>query len=185
TDTDTVNVTVSNVAPTVSLTGSASANEGDTKSYSYSWTDPGTGDTFPAAANSVDCGVNGTASNVLFTPASKTGSFDCTWSNDSGAGTADVTATVGDDDGGTDTDTVNVTVSNVAPTVTLSGADHVSEGSTHTYSFTVSDPGDDTFTVNEPAYPDCGTGGQYVASTLTTDASGGSFDCSFPDGPAT
>ena len=97
------------------------ANEGDTKTYTYSWTDPGTADTFPAAGNSVDCGINGTASTVVFTPASKTGSFDCTWSDDSGAGTADVKATVTDDDGGADTDTINVTVANVAPTVTFVG----------------------------------------------------------------
>src|SRR6266536_6103402 len=76
--------------------------------------------------NSVDCGVNGTPSNEVFTPATKSGSFDCTWSDDSGAGTAAVKATVGDDDAGTDTDTVNVTVGNVAPTTPslLSPADN-------------------------------------------------------------
>ena len=39
-----------------------------------------------------------------------------------------------------------VTVNNVAPTVTLTGDATVNEGATHTYSFTVSDPGADTFT---------------------------------------
>ena len=34
--------------------------------------------------------------------------------------------------------------------------------------FTVTDPGVDTFTVNTPAYPDCGTGGNYVAGSLAT-----------------
>ena len=51
--------------------------------------------------------------------------------------------------------------------------------------FTVTDPGVDTFTVNTPDYPDCGTGGDYVGGSLSTNAGGGSFDCTFPDGPAT
>ena len=76
-------------------------------------------------------------------------------------------------------------VVNVAPTAHLSGPGSVDEGSTHTYSFTVTDPGFDTFTVNTPAYPDCGTGGNYVAGSLATNLGGGSFDCTFPDGPTT
>jgi len=181
----TTDVVVNNVAPSVTLLGPASANEGDTKSYTYTWTDPSTADTFPTAGNSVDCGLNGTASNVVFTPATKSGSFDCTWSDDSGAGTAAVKATVGDDDLGTDTDTVNVDVNNVAPTVTIDGPSPVNEGTTHTYTFTVADLGtDDTFTV-DGGYPKCGTDGQYVTGSLTTTASGGSFKCTFPDGPAT
>ena len=80
---------------------------------------------------------------------------------------------------------LSVHVVNVAPTAHLSGDDEVNEGTTHTYTFTVTDPGTDTFTVNTPDYPDCGTGGDYVDGTLSTTASGGSFDCTFPDGPAT
>src|SRR5207248_3193564 len=57
------------------------------------------------------------------------------------------------------------------------------EGTTHTYTFTVSDPGQDSFSV-DGGYPACGTGGQYVTGTHSSDATGGSFDCSFPDGPA-
>ena len=92
------------------------------------------------------------------------------------------------DEDGTFLDRANalsVHVVNVAPTAHLSGDDEVNEGTTHTYTFTVTDPGTDTFTVNTPDYPDCGTGGDYVAGTLSTTASGGSFDCTFPDGPAT
>src|SRR5207248_1835279 len=67
---------------------------------------------------------------------------------------------------------------------TLSGPANVEEGTTHTYTFTVSDPGQDTFTVNS-GYPTCGTGGNYVSGSLSVNAAGGSFDCSFPDGPVT
>ena len=59
------------------------------------------------------------------------------------------------------------------------------EGTTHTYTFTVTDPGIDSFTVNTPDYPDCGTGGDYVGGSLSTTAGGGSFHCTFPDGPTT
>ena len=141
-------VTVNNVAPTVTLLGPASANEGDTKSYTYSWTDPGTADTFPAAGNSVSCGTNGTASAVVFTPASKSGSFDCTWSDDSGAGTVTVSASVTDDDTGLGSDSKSVSVTNVAPNVTLLGPATADEGDTKSYTYSWTDPGTgDTFPI--------------------------------------
>jgi single-stranded DNA-binding protein len=183
-DSKTFQVTVTNVAPTVTLTGAASANEGDTESYSYSWTDPGSADTFPALGNSVDCGINGTSSDEVFMAGSKTGSFKCHWTDDSGAGTADVSATVTDDDDGADTDTINVSVANVAPSVELTGETTVDEGSSHTYAFTVSDPGGDTFSIAD-MYPKCGDNGEFVAGSLSVSSSGGSFGCRFPDGPAT
>ena len=58
----------------------------------------------------------------------------------------------------------------------------VNEGSTHTYSFTTTDPGADTFTLDAT---ECGTGGSQVGADTFNPATGaGSFDCSFPDGPA-
>ena len=70
----------------------------------------------------------------------------------------------------------------MAPTVTLSAANDltVNEGSNETYSFTVSDPGDDTFSVVSVS---CGINGSQVGTTTMT-ATGGSFVCTFPDGPA-
>ena len=96
------------------------------------------------------------------------------------------TYTVSDGNGGTDTATVNLTVTavNDGSTVTLSGAATANEGETQTYTFTVNDPDSgDTFTVKS-GFPDCGTGGNLVAGSLTTTASGGSFKCTFPDGLA-
>ena len=46
---NTLTFTVDNVAPTVTLTGPTTANEGQLKSYSFSLTDPGTGETFSVA----------------------------------------------------------------------------------------------------------------------------------------
>jgi large repetitive protein len=112
-------VTVKNVAPTVALSGPTAANEGETKSYSYSWTDPGSADTFPN--HSVDCGPKGTALNESYTPASKSGSFDCRFGDDSGAGTFAVKATVQDDDGGEGADTKQVDVDNVDPAASNPG----------------------------------------------------------------
>jgi PKD repeat protein len=96
-----------------------------------------------------------------------------------------VHVTVTDKDGGTDTKTFAVHVNNVAPTVTLdpSNDQNVDEGTTHTYKYTVSDPGIyDTFTV-DTNYPSCGTNGTVTGTPTKTDH-GGSFDCYFPDGPA-
>ena len=80
-----------------------------------------------------------------------------------------------------------MTVSNVAPTVTLTGSATADEGQTKTYSFTVTDPGQDTFAV-EAGFPDCDAGatnnGSYVAGSLAVNTSGGSFHCSFADGPS-
>ena len=59
----------------------------------------------------------------------------------------------------------------------------VNEGTSHTYSFTTTDPGADTFTLDAT---ECGTGGTQVgADTFDPTTGAGSFVCSFPDGPAT
>ena len=96
-----------------------------------------------------------------------------------------MTAEVTDSDGASDTDNqvVVVTVSNVAPTVTLSAANDltVNEGSNHTYSFTTSDPGEDDFAL---LVADCGLAGTEVGTaTFNTSTGAGSFVCTFPDGP--
>src|SRR5207247_4960258 len=69
-----------------------------------------------------------------------------------------------------------VTVNNVAPTVALSAANDLSvdEGSQHTYSFSVSDPGVDTFTVESVS---CGLNGVQVGTTTTTDRKGTRVSC--------
>ena len=63
----------------------------------------------------------------------------------------------------------------MAPTVVLTGADEVTEGTTHTYTFEVDDPGDDEFSV-VAGYPDCDAGatnnGVLVADSLELTATG-------------
>src|SRR5207247_2064736 len=56
-----------------------------------------------------------------------------------------VSVTVTDKNGAPDTKTFAVHVNNVAPTIAISGADHVNEGSVYTLTLgAVSDPGADT-----------------------------------------
>src|SRR5256885_12154522 len=83
--------------------------------------------------------------SLVFSPASGDGSFDCHFTDDNPTGTASDPATISiavtDDDTGSDTGSLDITVHNVAPSVALSGALNVDEGSTHTYSFDTTDPG--------------------------------------------
>jgi hypothetical protein len=170
--------TVANSAPTVTL------DAGNTYTYSESATAERTfnfttsdadGDTL---AITVNCGPG------AYVTGSKTASsFKCVFDDGPVGLGSELSVSVDDGDGGTDSDSHEITINNVAPTVTFANDNDtlVNEGTTHTYSFTVTDPGDDDFSVL--AF-DCGTGGTVDVDSLATDASGGSFDCTFPDGPA-
>ena len=105
TDTDTASVTINNVAPSVDAGADQTVDEGDTVSFSGSFTDPGTCDTHTFSWDFGD------GSSVLFGTLTPTHAY-----GDNGMYT--VTLTVTDDDGGVGVDTLQVTVSNVAPTVT-------------------------------------------------------------------
>ena len=76
-----------------------------------------------------------------------------------------------------------VTVANVAPTVTLTGDAAVNEGTSHTYSFTITDPGADTFVLDATELRRR-TAPRSVPTRSTPPPGAGSFECSFPDGPA-
>ncbi len=182
TGSDSKTVAVANVAPTVALSAGndLAVNEGAAEhTYAYTISDPGA-DTVTSVATS--CGANGAKVSGSDTNTNTAGSFKCTFADGPNNSTVSVQATDSDSAAG-NTATQTVTVNNVAPTVVLSGAGSVNEGSTHTYSYIVTDPGQDSFTVSA-GFPTCGSGGS-VAGTPSTTASGGSFDCFFPDGPDT
>ncbi len=161
-----------------------SVNEGTTHTYSYEISDPGR-DTVQSVSTS--CGTEGTKVAGSATNTDGTGSFKCTFPDGPASSTVSASATDSDGDAGA-ADTQTVSVANVAPTVNVSGASQADEGSTHTYTFTVSDPGADGF---DPAagFPDCDAGttdsGTLVAGSYAATASGGTFRCSFPAGPST
>ena len=115
---------VLNVAPTVTLSASndLSVDEGSTTTYSFSIFDPGVDD---ITGTGVSCGAP-VATGVTFNNTS--GSFTCTYPDGDASRTLLASAT--DSDGGTSAfDSQVVTVNNVAPTIAISGAASVNEGS--------------------------------------------------------
>jgi choice-of-anchor A domain-containing protein len=150
TSSDTVTVTVGNVAPGVSAAG-GDLQEGQTFSRSGSFTDPGA-DSWTATVDYGDgSGVQPLALNgqafELSHPYADNGSFT-------------VSISVTDDDGGVSTLTVPVVVSNVEPVVSATGG-AVAEGSVFTSVGSFVDPGADTWTATVD-YGD-GTGQQPLA----------------------
>ncbi|RLC74996.1 MAG: hypothetical protein DRI81_12855, partial [Chloroflexi bacterium] len=124
---DILTVTVNSVDPIVDAGSDQTANEGDTVSFSGSFTDPSPDDTYDILWDFGD-GVTTTgtlspshiyADNDIYT----------------------VTLTVTDDDGGSGDDTLTVTVSNVAPTVDAGDNQTVDEGDLVNFSASLSDPG--------------------------------------------
>jgi hypothetical protein len=165
----TVAVTVNNVAPTVALTTApATANEGDTKSYVYTVTDPGA-DTFTVTAGFPTCGAGNTLSNA--TTNAGGGSFDCKFND--GPSTPSVQIQVTDSDGApSNTASQSVTVANVAPTATFNAPSSVNEGSTISLSLTSSlDPSSADTTAGFQYAFDCGDGSGYGAYSGTSTAS--------------
>ena len=122
-----------------------------------------------------NCGANGSKVAASDTNTDTNGSFKCTFAD--GPATSIVSASATDSDGATgNLATQTVSVANVAPTVVLSGADTANEGQTNTYTYTVSDPGNDP---NPAITESCGANATYVNTVAAN-----SFDCTFPDGPA-
>lgn len=157
-----------NQPPTVgAISGSATVNEGDSVSYSvvasdadstnltYAWTVTG--------GNAVTVGsTSGSSVNVMFTD---------------GPTANVVQVVVNDGDGNLVTKTLSVAQANVAPSVTFtSGATSVNEHATatHTYTYSISDPGNDTTSV-AAGNADCD--GRAVGN-----AGVGTFTCVFDDG---
>ncbi len=139
TSVDTLPITITNVAPTANAGADFTVPEGSAQAFNVAFTDPGTGDTQTFAWAFGDTGSAATqatshayADNGVFT----------------------VTATVTDDDGGVGTDTVNATVTNVAPTITSTAPTTATEGQAYSYALAFTDPGTaDTHTCTAPVAP--------------------------------
>jgi PKD repeat protein len=120
TDSDTLDVTVNNVGPTVDAGTNQNAFEGDTVSLDpATFTDPGTADTHTATINWGD----GTVESGTVNQANNTVSGSHVYEDN---GSYTVTVIVNDDDGGQGSDSFSVTVANVAPLVNA-GSDQTAE----------------------------------------------------------
>ncbi|MBI4326904.1 MAG: PKD domain-containing protein, partial [Chloroflexi bacterium] len=124
-------ITVNNIAPTANAGADQIVNEGDPVTLSGGFNDPGSQDTHTLLWQVRNSGGQVIASNtsreLIFTPI------------DNGAYTA--TFTVTDDDGGTGSDQVLVTVRNVAPLVTAGQPQTIAEGSPVLLRGSFTDPG--------------------------------------------
>src|SRR5205823_5565902 len=132
-----LSVTVDNVAPTVTLTGAESVAEGAAYSLTVgAYTDPGTDTPTAVTINWGDGAVQTVAGN----PPSVTHAYA------DGPNNYTITATATDEDGTYSSNTLAVTVKNVAPTPAISGAPSGSpEGTTISLTGSATDPsGPDT-----------------------------------------
>jgi len=170
---DTLTVTVANVAPVVSAGVDQSSDEGSTVNFAGGFTDAGSADTHTMLW---DFGDGATASGTL----SPSHAYA-----DNGVYT--VTLTVTDDDGGSTSDTLLVTVANVAPVVNAGDDQLADEGSSVSFSGGFTDAGSaDTHTMlwdfgdgatasgtlsPSHAYADNGV---YTVTLTVTDDDGGS-----------
>ncbi len=124
---NTIELTVNNIAPSVSAGTDQSVNEGDTVTFSGSFTDPGLIDTHSIEW---DFGDGNIALGTL-TPTHEYGDN----------GEYPVTLTVTDKDGGVGIDDIMITVNNVAPDVAAGSDQTVSEGEVVSFSGNFIDPG--------------------------------------------
>ncbi len=173
-DEEQITVAVSNVPPTVDAgAATGSSAEGSAFSRSGSFSDPGA-DTWTATVNYGD----GSGVQPLTLAPDKTFSLDHTYVD---SGTYTIAVAVTDDDFGVGSDSIAVTVNNVAPAVVLDAANDLTadEGSTLAYAFSISDPGTDTVTTVTVS---CGPNGSQVGIASFSDTAG-SFACTFADGP--
>jgi uncharacterized delta-60 repeat protein len=131
---NTVSVNVHNVAPTLTLAGAASVNEGVVYTLNLTSSDPGL-DTITSWT------INwGDAIEVV-------GGNPSSWTHTYADGDANynITATATDEDGAHAAgNSVAVSVLNVAPTLAITGASDVNEGASYTLNLSSFDPGADT-----------------------------------------
>ncbi len=145
TDLGTVTFTITEVddGPTVTLNGASSANEGQTKHYTFTTSDPD-GGTFNFVVASPSGGLVGSVTNATIDGAGA-GSFDVTFSD--GLETCVVSVQITDGETSSNVSSISVTVNNVEPTVSISGSTTVEALTTYALTLEeVTDPGLDTVT---------------------------------------
>jgi len=143
-------VTVNNVAPSITSLTAANINEGQSTTLNVSFSDPGTQDIHTVT---IDWG-DGKSQTMTLALGARSFSAAHSYPDDNPTGTPSdlytITVTVADDDTGSDTEAVAITVSNVAPanvSLNVSPAS-INENDSVTLSGSFTDPGvEDTHTV--------------------------------------
>ena len=177
-NTATVSVTVNavNDAPVVTLTGpTGHVAEGSSFHFTYTTTDPDTGETFSDTIT----GCPGSVTNDVIDATTGDGSFDCTFPDGPSTHTVKVTVSDGELTG---SDQASVTVDNVAPTATFTASSPIDEGSSSTLSFTgASDPSAaDTIAGFHYSFA-CDGLTASLASTYASAGTSSTTTCSFAD----
>src|SRR5262249_45446585 len=132
TATTTFTLTVTNVAPTLTISGAAGVNEGATYTLNLSRTDPGP-DTISSWA--ITWGDGSPVQSVTGNPSSVTHVYA------DGTNSCTISATATDEDGAYTANALSVTVNNVAPTITdVTVPDTGTEGSPVTLTAAATDP---------------------------------------------
>ncbi|MBI2805844.1 MAG: hypothetical protein HYX68_12765, partial [Planctomycetes bacterium] len=127
-------VSVNNVAPSLTISGAGSVNEGVLYTLNLASSDPGA-DTIQSW--SINWG-DGNIQSVSGNPSSATHIYA------DGPSSYTISATATDEDGSYSANTVGVSVNNVSPTLTISGPGSVDEGALYSLNLASSDPGADT-----------------------------------------
>jgi hypothetical protein len=168
-------VGAANGAPDVDAGGPYSGNEGSPISISGTADDPDDDSlTYLWSINTTGIDASGSCSIAAPTSLSTTVTCD----DDSNGSAFTLTLTVNGDPDGSVSDTANVTVTNVAPTVSLASGNSVSVTESTAaveYGYTADDAGDNDTLTNTIS---CGANGSLVANS----DDGDSFQCQFLDG---
>ena len=178
---DSFQINVNNVAPTASVTGADTVNEGSAYTLSVgAVSDPGT-DT--RTSYGINWGDGSTSNLNPAQWASANGSFTHTYADGGSSGTTHtVTVNATDEDGTFVLGSKAITVNNITPTIALTGAAHVMEDSTYTLKLgTVNDLGQDTVSSYSVNWGD-GLTDNYTAAQVATLT--GQVTHTYADGPA-
>lgn len=184
---------VDNVDPTLSNISATNVNENGTTTLTATLTDPGTADTFSVT---IDWG-DGVTETVAYPAGSTTISENHQYLDDNPTATSadnyTISVTVEDDDGGSDSDTTSVTVSNVNPVVEAGTNLSLSKGNpvanftgsftdvgtldTHTIHWDFGDGNSAAGTLTPSHTYSAGVSATYVVTlTVTDDDTGTHFD---------
>jgi hypothetical protein len=137
---DTITIDVQNVSPIIDPIPDATIDEGDTFSYSGTFTDPGF-DEFIGTVTYGDFDFE----DLGLTMGASTFDLERTFTTD---GVFDVLVTISDDEENSqDTAEFIITVNNVAPTLSLGSGGTIAQGETFVSSGSFTDPGEDPWVI--------------------------------------